>query len=46
MLDIRNKKSSNKSFLERFQFVLKCPSIRFDTSLGENELLVLICLFS
>ena len=31
---IRIKELTIKSFLERFQFVLKCPSIRFDASLG------------
>ena len=37
MLDTRgenicNKKLMIKSFLEGFQYVLKCPSIRFDAS--------------
>ena len=32
--NIRNKKWTIKIFLEEFQLVLKCPSIRFDASLG------------
>ena len=34
---IRNKKLTIKFFLEGFQFVLKCPSIRFDASLGKKS---------
>ena len=32
--NIRNKKLTVKSFLEGFQCILKCPSVRFDASLG------------
>ena len=32
--NIRNEKLTITFFLEGFQFVLKCPSIRFDASLG------------